>query len=314
MFKGTMKKITGLFAVALFSTSLLTPLANAETLPYYVGIYGGPSKLNEFCTNATVGYSCKDTSIAYGLTAGYQINNIFGVELAYGKYGSTKTSGTVLGSNLELTQETAGGILAGTANLPISKSFVFTGKLGASYTNSSIYTTVTPGPIIPVDKTKKVSLAYGIGMQYAFNPSLALHVQYENLGKIGDNTKTAGSENTLTLLTVGLSYHFNIGRSRHKKQSYATKAENKVQAAQTQSAHQAMRVVVFLQQELAADKKKLTAAVAAACQCEPASPGLYNSKAVIYQLDMAPERTFSVFKNALMSGDASADIKGIMKN
>ena len=295
-----MKKLTGLFA--LLASILGSPLAQAD--PYYITINAGLSRLKDFCSSPAAGFTCKDSAIAYGLDVGYQFSDMFGLELAYANYGSPKTSGLVSGSNLEVTEEISGLRFSGTASFPISNSFAFTGKLGVARTSLNNISTVTPGPVIPNYTAHTTSLAYGVGVKYNINQSVALRVQYENLGKIGD--ETTGTD-TLSLLTLGVSYNF--GKS--KPLTNSTRPAVQVEPA---TAQPPIRVIVFLEQAPPADKKLLTAAIAEACKCDPIFARYYNSNAVIYQINLASGQTFSSFESALLPGDASLGMKAVVQD
>jgi opacity protein-like surface antigen len=296
-----MKKITGLFALALMASILGSPLAEAS--PYYVTINAGLSRLKDFCNSPATGFSCNDSAIAYGLDGGYQFTDRFGVELAYANFGSPKTSGLVSGSNVEVTEEISGFRLSGTASFPISNSFAITGKLGVARTSLNNISTVTPGPVIPNYTASTTSLAYGIGVKYNINQSVALRVQYENLGKIGD--EITGTD-TLSLLSLGVSYNF--GKSKPRTSS--AKAPVQAESAATQPP---IRVIVFLEQAPPADKQLLTAAIAEACKCEAIFVRFYSSNAITYQINLAPQQTFSTFKSALLPGDPALGMKAIMQ-
>lgn len=297
-----MKKITSLLAIVLVSSIWGTTLANAG--PYYVTVNAGISRLKDFCTNAAAGFTCNDSAFAYELDGGYQLSDKFGLELAYANYGSPKTSGILFGSNIEVTEEISGFSFFGTANFPVSNSFAFTGKLGVTHTSLNRTSTVTASPAISAYTTSITSLAYGAGVKYNINPSVALRIQYENLGKIGD--ETIGTD-TLSLLTVGISYNLPNAKPR----SIANKPVAKALSAPTQPP---IYVIVFLEHAPPADKQPLTAAIAEGCKCEPIFVRFYNSNAVTYQITLAPDQTFSSFKSALLPGDASLGMKGLMQS
>lgn len=293
-----MKKITGLIATSLIIISVLVTNF-AEAAHYYVAINGGTSRLKDFCANPAAGFSCKDSSFAYTLDGGYQFSDMFGLELGYGSYGAPQTSGLVSGSNLEVTQEISGFRFSGTASFPVSSSFALFGKLGIASTSLTVISKVTPGPVIPSYSLSNVSLSYGAGIKYHINKSAALRVQYENIGKIGDGTIPTDS---LSLLSVGIAYHFDSVRPRTIKSKSARQI-----AAKTEST--AIRVIVYLTQPPAAGGPQLTAAIAEACQCQPFFVRLSANDAVIYQIHLAPGQTFSSFASALLHGDASLGIR-----
>jgi len=302
-----MKKITVLVAATLMASILGSP--SAEAGPYYITVNAGLSKLKDFCSSPAAGFTCKDSASAYGLDGGYQFSDMFGLELAYANYGTPETSGLLFGSNLKVTEEISGLRFSGTATFPLSNSFAFTGKLGVSRNSLNVISTVTPGPVIPAYTASSTSLAYGVGVKYSINESVALRVQYENLGKTGD--ETIGTD-TLSLLTVGISYNF--GKSGRFGKSGPRKTANKpVVQGQPVAAQPAMHVIVFLENAPPVDKRLLTAAIAEACKCEPIFVRFYSSNAVTYQISLAPGQTFLIFKSALLPGDPSLGLKTLMQ-
>lgn len=307
-----MKKITVLVAATLMASILGSP--SAEAGPYYITVNAGLSKLKDFCSSPAAGFTCKDSASAYGLDGGYQFSDMFGLELAYANYGTPETSGLLFGSNLKVTEEISGLRFSGTATFPISNSFAFTGKLGVSRNSLNVISTVTPGPVIPAYTASSTSLAYGVGVKYSINESVALRVQYENLGKTGD--ETIGTD-TLSLLTVGISYNFGksgrFGKSGPRKIANKPVVQGQPATAQPATAQPAMHVIVFLENAPPVDKRLLTAAIAEACKCEPIFVRLYSSNAVTYQISLAPGQTFLTFKSALLPGDPSLGLKTLMQ-
>lgn len=302
-----MKKINSIIAIAFVVSLLTATLAKAS--PFYVSFNAGISKLNDFCANVAAGYTCKDTATAGTLDLGFQASDMIGLELGYGNYGKPVASGIYAGSNLEVTEEISGLRLMGIASIPVSKSFAFTGKLGVSRANINVISTINPGSAIPTYSASSTSLAYGIGVKYTIDRYLSVRAQYENLGKIGDDT--TGTD-TLSILTVGLTY--NLGKPRPRTASTDAVFRGQQDAAQQTIALPPMRAIVFLDRAPAEDKQQLTAAIAQACQCQPTFVRMHTSTAVVYQVHLPPGQTFLTFKNALLPGEASLGLRGIMQS
>jgi len=294
-----MKKFTGLIAISFVSSMLGSPLAEAG--PYYLTVNAGISRLKDFCTSPATGFNCSNTALAYGLDGGYQFSDMFGLELAYADYGAFKTSGSVSGSSLDVSQKISGFRMSATASFPLSNSFAITGKLGIANTAVSVTGTVTPGPSIPGHTAGSTSLAYGAGVKYNINKTVALRAQYENLGKTGD--ETIGTD-TLSLLSMGITYYFDLPRARKIRD----RRDVKPLAAATQLP---IRVIVVLEQAPAVNRQQLTSAIAQACQCQAVFVRLYNGNAVIFQIDLAPGQTFSSFERVLLQSNVSPGIKAV---
>jgi hypothetical protein len=243
------------------------------------------------------------------LDGGYQFSDNFGLELGYGKYGSPKSSGTLLGANLDVTEDISGLRFAGTAILPISNSFALTGRLGVSNASLTVNSTLTPGAAIPGYKASSTSLSYGAGIRYNINKNYGLHLQYENLGKVGDDT--IGTD-TLSLLTVGISY--SLGKPRPAATTNKPAAQGEAAAvALTPKSQPPQRVVIFLTAPPSQDKQQLLSAVAEACQCSPDFVRMYSNTAVVYQISLPLGQTFSSFSSKLLPGNPSLGMKNIMQ-
>lgn len=300
-----MNKINRLIAITFISS--IWGITLAEASPFYLSFNAGLSKPSNFCSNAAAGSSCTDLASTGTLDLGFQASDLIALELGVGNYGKTnKHYIDSFGVNQEVTVDTSGSRLMGLASIPVSKSFAFIGKLGVSRTNSNV---ISPGAASPNYTAISTSLAFGAGVKYTIDRYLSLRAQYEYLSKIGDDT--AGTD-SLSLLTVGITY--NLGKPR----AHASTAEPVLRGQQAAALQPAvlppMRVIVFLEREPAEDKQQLTAAVAQACQCQPTFVRMHTSTAVIYQVNLAPGETFLTFKSALIPGDASLGMKGLMQS
>jgi len=295
-----MKIAPKILAVSFITALISTTPVHAGT--FYLGINAGASRLKDFCANTASGFECKDTTLAYGLDGGYQFGEMFGVELGYGLYGSPHTKGTLFGSSFEVMQQITAAKLAATLTVPIGTSFAFTGKLGVVRMNSNLTGTSASGTAIPSYSTFNASPIYGAGIKYSVNESMAMHLQYEYIAKVGDDT--TGTD-TLSLLTAGLTYSFG------NTPAHTSPAKH---AATRPMAQAPLRFAVFLQKPAPENKQALTAAIADACQCQPIFVRMYSATAVIYQIELAPELTFPDFKNSLLGSNSALGIKEIMQS
>jgi len=310
-----MKKISNLLNCIFVKSSLWAFviyslwIADSQAGPFYMKGSAGISKLKEFCASPASGFSCNDISPTVTLDGGYQISDTFGLEFGYGMYGSPKSSGTILGANLDVTENISGLRLAATATLPLSNSFALTGRLGVSRANLTVNSTLTPGAAIPSYTASSTSLSYGAGIKYSIDKYYSLHVQYENLGKVGDDT--IGTD-TLRLLTIGISYSF--GRSKPTATTSRPVVQEQPPAVvPTIKAQPPQRVIVFLQTPPPENKQQLTAAVAEACQCTPVFVRMYSNTAVVYQINLPLGQTLTEFNNKLLTKNTSLGIKTLMQ-
>ena len=284
----------------------MSALPSADASPYYVTLNAGLSKLNTFCSNSTAEFNCQDKASAYGIDAGYQYNDSYGLEFGYTNYGKAQTNGMLFGSNLEVKQGITAFKFSGTANFPLTSAFAFTGKLGMALADSSVSSTVTPGPIIPGYTASSTTIFYGIGARYRINKIIGLHAQYENLAKVGDS---AIGTDTLFLLSAGISFHFDIPKSPASAGASLNNAE--IKPTRSIASRPAMRIVITFDMAPPDNKQKLTSAIATACKCEPIFVRLYSTSSIIYQINPASDETFTSFENSLRKGDLSPGIKSI---
>ena len=307
-----MKKITVLtiiiFMAALLNASLAQAGSDDNPYPYYMSISAGASKVTDRCNNLAIGITCKDTSPTYSLDGGYKANQYFGLEFTFAVYGSPKSSGTVLGSTLEIAEEISGFRVSGTADIPLTESFALTGRLGYAQTNVNVISIVSPGPNIPNYSASSNTLAYGAGFKYSFNKTYALHVKYDNIGEIGDDTT---GKHHLSQVTAGLSYYFNIAKLRTTAHNTAVKNTETLPAGPATSPP--LRVILQLKKTPAANTPELKSAVAQACQCEPHFVRLLNMNSIIYQIMLTPAQTFVLFKDAMLTANKKLGIKDIVQ-
>lgn len=117
--------LTGLVA----ATAGISPLAFAQDSGWYVGASAGQSKAKDSCPSFVAsGNSCDDTSSAYGVFGGYQVNKYLGTELGYTDLGEAKASGVNT-----VTAKAKGVELLGVGTIPIKPQFEVYGKVGVFF-------------------------------------------------------------------------------------------------------------------------------------------------------------------------------------
>ena len=305
-----MKKITGSICIILMTVIFTVHPAFADTetgaYPYYISANLGQAKLTDRCTNLAAGFSCKDSALSYALDGGYQFNKYLGLEFTLASYGSPKTSGTVLGSNLEVADEVSGFRFSGTLSLPLTDSFALTGRLGYAQTNINVISIVAPGPSIPNYQTSSNTFAYGAGLKYNLNKNFSLHVKYDNMGQIGDDT--AGKYN-LSQLSAGISYSFDLARPRQAdNKAIGNKQPLQAESPSTQAS---IRIILQFKKSPAKNSPELKVAIAQSCQCEPYFVRLQNMNSIIYQINLATDQTFANFRDALLTRNSKLGIKDL---
>ncbi len=77
------------------------------------------------------------------------------------------------------------------------------------------------------------------------------------------------------------------------------------------TAQSPMRVIVYFSRAPAADSKQLAAVISEACQCHPVLFRQYGDSALIYELGLPQNNTFSSFEKALLVGGKSLGIQAV---
>jgi len=166
--------------LALIATSAVAGAAQAQTTtPHaYVGIGAATANnksADEYKTNAKI----------YG---GYEFDQNWGVEAGYTNFDKEDIpSANVKGS---------GTYVAGKYSMPLGERFTGYGKLGVSYNERKLSSSL--GQVNSYD----TGLYGGVGVEYKLNEKLALNAEYERYGK----DKAFGAK--ADVYTVGLKYGF----------------------------------------------------------------------------------------------------------
>jgi len=184
-----MKNITRILLATVLAGAASAPaLADAP----YGAVDIGQTTGSNLCTGAV---GCKDTAGALRVALGYQFVPQMGAEISYGAYG--KASLGTLGGTVMGDWKASGFALSGIGALPLGNGFSLTAKLGIASTKLDISGTGR--------SATSTNLAYGVGARYDFNRDVAMRLQYETLGDVGDsNTGTT----KLNLLSAGVVMRF----------------------------------------------------------------------------------------------------------
>lgn len=165
---------------------------------FYGGIDVGQSTIKDFCTGAPAGWSCSNTATAARASLGYQVNSGLGVEASYGNYGEAKASG----SGITVSGTASGFQFSAIGSLPVSETFALTGKLGIALTEAK-----ESAPAVGYSSSaSNTTVAYGIGVRYNINKTIAVRAQYEDLGNI--KADSTGTSSKLTILSFGATFGF----------------------------------------------------------------------------------------------------------
>lgn len=194
------------------------PLAFAQDHSYY---YGGLSvgqsraKLDEQrITNSIVGPALTTTGIsrdqndtAYKIFGGYQFNRNIALEAGYfdlGRFGFNATTAPAGTLNGQIKSHGLNLDLVGT--LPMTERWSALARVGAQYarTKDSFSGTGAVTVADPNPSKNKVNAKLGLGLQYAFSPSILMRGEVERY-RVND---AVGSNARVNVFSLGLVFPF----------------------------------------------------------------------------------------------------------
>lgn len=201
---------------------LMSPWAFAqESVTYDRGWYGGlsagqsraliddPRITSGLQSSGLTVTSIDDTSrsTGYKLFGGYQYNQNFSMEGGYydlGKFGfnaTTSPAGTLTGDT-----KLRGLNLDAVGTLPFTEKFSGIGRIGATYGEAvdNFRGTGAVNVLNPSPSKLEANYKYGVGLQYAFTPALAMRMEVERY-RVND---AVGNRGDVDLVSVGLVLRF----------------------------------------------------------------------------------------------------------
>ena len=221
-----MKKIYSLFALL---AALSFPFnAPAQESGFYAGGSAGWSMIDDEFINAQKEdrHSVDDSSLGWKFFAGYNLNQYFGVELAYVDLGeATATISAADNNNVgkasELTSATEGFSFAATGRYPFARQFDVFARIGGFYYSYDINrdtavnfqtTTVTdptekPAVSLSVDK---LSYFFGLGVRYEWNENFSIRAEWEryDFSAFTNEVNNRDLEVSINVFSAGFEYHF----------------------------------------------------------------------------------------------------------
>lgn len=192
--------------------ALLFSLTSAGAMADEGNAYGafdiGQGKDGDFCTGVPATISCSDSTTAYRLTLGYQVNNNIGIEGSYLPEAKITASGTYLGANVTVDGTFSGYQLAAIGSVPLTESFSLLGKAGLAIIDAKTSATATLGAASATlsQSNSNTNFAFGLGARFAINKQVALRVMYEDFGTIKSSSTDTGGK--ITFMSAGLQVGF----------------------------------------------------------------------------------------------------------
>lgn len=208
----------------LASAVLLSSLAVAGTAsaqfagPGAYGYVGASIGQNNYGTDIQCIGTCDKTDIMGKIFGGYMFSPYWGVEVAYGGFGTMKANAQEGGANVLFEVKSSGfsGFLVG--QYPMDNFRLF-GKVGFAYIDTKVTLTVPPQALLPsggsVDESdNSTEFAWGIGGTYMFNKNLGVRLEYEQMKYkfSGFNVPGLGNmveaSDKMRMWSIGVQYNF----------------------------------------------------------------------------------------------------------
>jgi OOP family OmpA-OmpF porin len=194
-----MKTTRNLLRVALLSSLLAAPLAQAQDTGVYVGAAVGQSSYREICRDfdsiagAAGAFNCETREATGGkLFAGWRFHRNLAVELSYFDFGKARTTGTVSGAEAEGKMTTKAAGLSAVGLLPVTDNLWIFGRLGGLQTQTT--STLNGNGLASRDETE---IHTGIGGMYQLSRHWAARLEYER-----------SSDVKIDFISLGAQYRF----------------------------------------------------------------------------------------------------------
>lgn len=158
----------------------------------YFGLNAGRSNFR--LNNGVGGFSAQQRDSSYSLYGGGYFSPYLGAELGYTAFGRiNRAGGTTAAEGFNVS-------LVGKA--PLSQSFNLLGRLGTTYGRTDVSSNALSG--IAPGKASGFGLSYGVGAEFAFNPTWSAVLQYDEYNLKFVNT----GRDKVTSTSVGVRYRF----------------------------------------------------------------------------------------------------------
>jgi OmpA-OmpF porin, OOP family len=189
-------------AAALVAGLLLAAAMQAQANSgIYLSAAGGLSKLDDDCEGVD---RCDNTGTAFRLAGGYRFNSHFGIEAAYLDFGKFTSSSDVPGfGRIEGEVKLNGPGLALVLFAPVMPQLDLQARLGVANTKVKLRGRLNNDPWVEVGSESNAAFWGGLGLSYAFTPTLAGSVQWD-----GTQGEFEGEKVRVNAFTIGLTLRF----------------------------------------------------------------------------------------------------------
>lgn len=210
----------------------------AQESGFYAGGSAGWSMIDDEEINNLKAerHSVDDSSLGWKFFAGYNLNQYFGVELAYVDLGEaiatiSAANNNNVGKASELKSTTEGFSFAATGHYPFARQFDVFARIGGFYysydisrdTAVSFSTTTVSRAVATVtrvtDTTEKpaaslsadkLSYFFGLGVRYAWNENFSIRAEWEryDFSAFTNQVNNRDLEVSINVFSAGFEYHF----------------------------------------------------------------------------------------------------------
>lgn len=213
-----------LFITTLCSLHLSYAIAaepEKSTLLFSLGNSSAPNACDSPWTLlADPGFECTEKNQVFRFAYNYSFIPALGIEFSAGDISNSKGNGTYIGDPFSFQMKTTGITLSGIGNIHIGKKFTIFAKAGVvRVTLKENIRRVTAGvtyngiSLNGVDTTdyEENSFTYGLGLQYDFDETFGIRIQYENFGKFDVYSKyglTTPEPIQLSVVSAGIALRY----------------------------------------------------------------------------------------------------------
>lgn len=146
-----------------------------------------------------------DTEVGYKLFGGYQFHRNFAVEAGFFDLGRFDASFAGAPGTIDSRTRMRGLNLDLVGIMPLTDRFSAFARLGAAYTRAKSDISTTGAFVGGSRRESEWGPKFGLGLEYAFTPALAVRAEWERYNRIEDPVRGRGH---VDMASVGLVYRF----------------------------------------------------------------------------------------------------------
>jgi len=190
---------------ALSIAAMALMLSSAAFAQGYVGVAGGPSKIDVDCAGTT---TCDTTSTGWKLFGGYKFTPNWAAEVGYFDFGKAKFTGSDVTTGNVTADVKGSGLGVGVAlSGEFAPSWTGVARLGVASVKAKVSATATGGTLVPAgtssDSETSTNAYFGVGIGYLISKNMSID------GAIDfSRGKWQGEKADVRLVSIGLTVGF----------------------------------------------------------------------------------------------------------